>query len=86
MKKEQIIEILRSYKQILFETKSLAVWGIDSADYDLIADKILALQPSDADIEAWADGIANPESKKAFERGEWLGIKEGARAMRDGEI
>lgn len=41
---------------------------------------------TDEDIEAYADGLARAESKKDFERGEWLGIKEGARAMRDGEI
>jgi hypothetical protein len=41
---------------------------------------------TDVDIEAWANGIANPESKKDFERGEWLGIKEGAKAVLSGEI
>ena len=41
---------------------------------------------TDADIEAYADGLAHAESKKSFERGEWLGIKEGARAIREGKI
>jgi uncharacterized phage-associated protein len=41
---------------------------------------------TDEDIEAWADGIADAGSLKDFERGEWLGIKEGARAFRDGGI
>lgn len=41
---------------------------------------------TDEDIEAWADGIADAGSLKDFERGEWLGIKEGAKAFRDGEI
>lgn len=41
---------------------------------------------TDEDIEARASDIANPESKLAFQRGEWLGFKEGAKAMRDGEI
>ena len=27
---------------------------------------------TDADIEAYADGLAHAESKKSFERGEWL--------------
>lgn len=33
---------------------------------------------TDEEIEKWADDIADPESKKDFERGEWLGFKEGA--------
>ena len=37
---------------------------------------------TDEDIEKWADDIANPESKKVFERGEWLGFKEGARKIK----
>lgn len=55
--KEKIVKILRNKKQILFETKALAVWGIDSADYGTIADEILALPievPTDAEIETWA--------------------------------
>jgi hypothetical protein len=40
-------------------------------------------KPTDEEIEKWADRFANPLSKKAFERGEWFGIKEGAKAMRD---
>ena len=49
-------------------------------------DQILALPievPGDEEIGKKANGIANPESKKDFERGEWLGVKEGARWMRD---
>jgi len=41
---------------------------------------------TDEDIEIKANDIASCISKNAFERGEWLGFKEGARAMRDGEI
>jgi len=41
---------------------------------------------TDADIEHKADDVANCESSKEFERGEWLGFKEGARAFRDGLI
>ena len=41
---------------------------------------------TDADIEHKADDVANRESSKGFERGEWLGFKEGARAFRDGLI
>lgn len=41
---------------------------------------------TDADIEHKADDVANRESSKEFERGEWLGFKEGARAFRDGLI
>ena len=41
---------------------------------------------TDEDIEAFADKFARADSNKSFERGEWLGIKEGVRAMRDGEI
>ncbi len=41
---------------------------------------------TDADIEHKADDVANCESSKGFERGEWLGFKEGARAFRDGLI
>lgn len=35
--------------------------------------------PSDEEIEDKCCAIANPESKKDFERGEWLGFKEGAK-------
>ena len=41
---------------------------------------------SDEDIEAFATLQSNPESKKDFERGLWLGIKVGAKAMQNGEI
>jgi len=41
---------------------------------------------TDEDIEAFATLQSNPESKKDFERGLWLGIKVGARAMQNGEI
>ena len=49
-------------------------------------DEILALPidvPGDDEIEKKANGIANPKSQREFERGEWLGVKEGARWMRD---
>jgi hypothetical protein len=51
-----------------------------------LADRIFALPidvQGDDEIGKKANGIANPESKKDFERGEWLGVKEGARWMRD---
>jgi hypothetical protein len=41
---------------------------------------------TDGDIEAFASLQSNPESKKDFERGLWLGIKVGAEAMQNGEI
>ena len=41
---------------------------------------------TDEDIEAWASLQSNPESEKDFERGLWLGIKVGAKAMQNGEI
>jgi hypothetical protein len=60
--------------------------------FDIIAEamqeyhKARLKEITDSDIEEWANGIANPESKKDFERGEWLGIKEGAKAFRDNKI
>ena len=47
-----------------------------------LADRIFALPidvPGDKEIEKKANGIANPKSQRDFERGEWLGVKEGAR-------
>ena len=41
---------------------------------------------TDGDIEAFASLQSYPESKKDFERGLWLGIKVGAKAMQNGEI
>jgi hypothetical protein len=41
---------------------------------------------TDEDIEAFASLQSNPESEKDFERGLWLGIKVGAKAMQNGEI
>ena len=49
-------------------------------------DAILALPievPRDKEIENKANGIANPKSQRDFERWQWLGVKEGARWMRD---
>ena len=41
---------------------------------------------TDEDIESFASLQSNPESKKDFDRGLWLGIKVGAKAMQNGEI
>lgn len=41
---------------------------------------------TDSDIEAWASLQVNPESKKDFERGLWLGLKVGAKAALNNEI
>lgn len=73
-RKEKIIEILDLWSMGITETRNA------------VADEILALPidvPGGEEIENKANGIANPESKKDFERGEWLGVKEGARWMRD---
>ena len=51
-----------------------------------LAEKFASLPlevPGDEEIEKKANGIANPKSQRYFERGEWLGVKEGARWMRD---
>jgi hypothetical protein len=47
---------------------------------------IQPIEIADADIEAWASLQSNPESKKDFERGLWLGLKVGAKAVINGEI
>ena len=69
MTREQIMRIFKDY--------SVTHGGLTE-----LADAILALPidvPGDEEIENKANGIANPESKKDFERGEWMGVKEGAR-------
>jgi hypothetical protein len=43
-------------------------------------------QITDSDIEAWASTQALSESRKDFERGLWLGLKVGAKAVLNGEI
>jgi hypothetical protein len=71
MTREQIIEILETWDDY--------VLGGDINDD--IADAILALPldvPNWATVESKADDIADCMSNKGFERGEWLGFKEGA--------
>jgi hypothetical protein len=73
MTREQIMRIFKDY--------SVTHGGLTE-----LADAILALPidvPGDKEIEKKANGIANPKSQREFERGEWMGVKEGARWMRD---
>jgi len=43
-------------------------------------------KPTDEEIENKASDIADPTSKHGYQRGEWLGFKEGAKWMRDNQI
>jgi len=82
MKREQIIEILRQklYIDEEYDTRKdknqYWIEGIDEC-----ADAIIALPldvPEWYAVESKADDIADCMSKRGFERGEWLGFKEGA--------
>ena len=76
MTRKELIKLIRSYSKYYIEDVANGV------RYKELADAILALPidvPGDEEIENKANGIANPESKKDFERGEWMGVKEGAR-------
>lgn len=71
--------------QVLFnpENKDLSEEWVNVVDYYLQPIEQPEIQlPTDEEIEEKASGIANPESKKDFARGEWLGVKEGAKWMR----
>ena len=81
---KQIIEILKMRSSRHFEGDGIysQIEYLPEISFEDCADAILALPievPRDDEIESKANGIANPESKKDFERGEWLGVKEGAR-------
>ena len=75
LEKDEIIELMQAYHEAkLRESKIIESFERENQ------------YVTDEDIEAFADKFARADSNKSFERGEWLGIKEGVRAMRDGEI
>lgn len=80
MTRKELIKLIRSYSKYYIEDVANGV------RYKELADAIAALPldvPGDEEIESKANGIANPKSQRDFERWQWLGVKEGARWMRD---
>lgn len=79
-------EIIQSVEYIFENTKRIH-GNSEAIDWQKVAihksvEYILSLPldvPTDEEIESRCDDIANPESKKDFVRGEWLGHKEGAK-------
>ena len=75
LEKDEIIELMQAYHEAkLRESKIIESFERENQ------------YVTDEDIEAFASLQSNPESEKDFERGLWLGIKVGAKAMQNGEI
>lgn len=75
---------LIAYSRIKLEINKARKWGVP--DENGVVEHIKESeqrQVTDEEIEEYANGLANASSKKDFERGEWLGVKEGAKWMRD---
>ena len=84
MTRTQLIDLIKSHSK--YFTEDGTADDVATVRYNELIDAILALPidvPGDEEIENKANGIANPKSQRYFERGEWLGVKEGARWMRD---
>jgi len=82
MKREQIVELIKNHAYgIWIKNDNPNQPMADEVDIMELADAILALpldMPDWHAIESKADDIADCMSKRGFERGEWLGFKEGA--------